>query len=671
MTKQPPDKYKCIKLRLNKILDSSLIYNNKNVVNTLNDAIKRTNKIVIKSYMLLRLWILKKYENNIIIPNITTDTIKIAFKSISDNNKRGKRTSGHNLVLLNELKKLYKNEITDKFEDGSKLSTILNYYAVTMLTSINNNIKNNFIKYINRYVNSYFINKYENEIKNKDIKKQLFKDLKILKQDIFENTNNCDEKYKEWLINNRSKIVPNYEVNENIYIVLKNTPQIFFKYMIYINLELSKLNIHQFQFFPLQSNTILRHIQIDTSALVELFENKVSEVFKNIEIQKPIIWTNIFNINKEITNYVFDYTIITDGFSTALRFLYKDYVEIEKAKKLKMKVGNTIRNNRLRGLSKEDKEIEKIIIKKEKTEQSKEKAKEKAKEKTNKKLQEKENTDKKVGISIINTTPINNCEFSYINDIINKKDLEGKHIFIDPGKRSLFTMMDDNNKFMSYTNKEHMEKTKRLKYSKKLNLYKTTLGITTIETELTVFNSKSCIVEDFKKYINKKLEVYDKVINLYNNNDNKFRQYNWYSFINKKRAEDNLLNKIEKEYSKEHIVIIGDWSIGQQMANFISTPNITLKRKLKERFKVYNIDEYRTSCLNYKTENRCENLILPSPITGTNYKMHSILTYKMENNRLGCINRDKNGCYNIKKLFDTYMTSGNRPERYRRGVKID
>ena len=104
---------------------------------------------------------IKKYENNIIIPNITTDTIKIAFKSISDNNnKRGKRTSGYNLVLLNELKELYKNEITDKFEDGSKLSNILNYYAVTMLTSINNNIKNNFIKYINRYVNSYFINKY-------------------------------------------------------------------------------------------------------------------------------------------------------------------------------------------------------------------------------------------------------------------------------------------------------------------------------------------------------------------------------------------------------------------------------------------------------------------------------------------------------------------------------
>jgi hypothetical protein len=52
-------------------------------------------------------------------------------------------------------------------------------------------------------------------------------------------------------------------------------------------------------------------------------------------------------------------------------------------------------------------------------------------------------------------------------------------------------------------------------------------------------------------------------------------------FINKKRTQDNLLNIIEKTYSKNHKIIIGDWSIGKQMRNFISTPNLTLKRKLK------------------------------------------------------------------------------------------
>ena len=704
MSKQPPDKYKCIKLRFNKIININNTYNDRNIEYTIDNAIKRTNKIVIKSYMLLRLWILKKYENNIVIPNITIDVIKIAFKSIIDNNKQGKKTSGNNLILLNELKELYKNDITDKFEDGSKLSTILNYYAVTMLTSINNNIKNNFLNYINKYINSYFLIKYENEIKNKEFKKQLFKDLTILKKDIFENTNNCNEKYKDWLLNNRSKIVPMYENNNNIYNVIKNTPQVCLKNMIYMNIELSKIKKPQFQFFPIQSNSILRHIQIDTSSLIELFENKVSEAFKTIELLKEVTWYRLFKINKQIKNYVFDHTIITDGYSTTLRFLHKDYINIEKEKKNKRKLGNTIRNNRLKGLNKEEKNLEKEIIKTEKINKIKEKEKEKEiikteklkekeKEKAKAKAKENEKEKKKVKVNkdvkdntntqstensnekdktksetrIINTKSI---EFPYIDDI-DKKELDGKHIFIDPGKRSLFTMMDDNNNFLTYTNKEHMYKTKRLKYSKTLNIYKTNLGITELETELTGFNSKSCIFQDFKKYIKKKLEINESLHDLYNNNNNKFKQYKWYSFINKKRAEDNLLNKIEKKYSKEHIIIIGDWSIGKQMSNFISTPNLTLKRKLKERFKVYNIDEFRTSCLNYKTENKSNNLILPSPITGKNYKMHSILTYKMENKRLGCINRDKNGCYNIKKLFDTYMTLGNRPERYRRGINID
>jgi len=105
------------------------------------------------------------------------------------------------------------------------------------------------------------------------------------------------------------------------------------------------------------------------------------------------------------------------------------------------------------------------------------------------------------------------------------------------------------------------------------------------------------------------------------------------------------------------------------MANFISTPNITLKRKLRERFKVYNIDEFRTSCLNYKTEEKCGNLWLPGS-DNKMYKKHSILTYKMENNRLGCINRDKNGCQNIKKLFNSYMASGTIPEKYSRSYKL-
>jgi hypothetical protein len=37
------------------------------------------------------------------------------------------------------------------------------------------------------------------------------------------------------------------------------------------------------------------------------------------------------------------------------------------------------------------------------------------------------------------------------------------------------------------------------------------------------------------------------------------------------------------------------------MREMLSTPNLGLKRKLSEHFTIYNLDEFRTSILNYKT----------------------------------------------------------------------
>jgi len=62
-------------------------------------------------------------------------------------------------------------------------------------------------------------------------------------------------------------------------------------------------------------------------------------------------------------------------------------------------------------------------------------------------------------------------------------------------------------------------------------------------------------------------------------------------------------------------MIYGDWSIGHQMHNFISTSNLGLKRKLGEYLKIYNIDEFRIECLNSKTFTRYENMYLPDKKT--------------------------------------------------------
>ena len=150
-----------------------------------------------------------------------------------------------------------------------------------------------------------------------------------------------------------------------------------------------------------------------------------------------------------------------------------------------------------------------------------------------------------------------------------------------------------------------------------------------------------------------------------------FRKYRWYAFINKKRTEDNLLNAISKRYGKDKkvILIMGDWKSSEKLKGSMSTPNIGLKRKLGQRFKIFNLDEYRTSCLNYKTEEYCNNLKITDE-NGITRKVHTVLTFKMEDNRYGCINRDKNAVNNMKKIVDSYLQKKERPLRYRRGYEL-
>lgn len=638
---KPPDKYRCIKLPIQKILKSDLPID---VLERINDAVSRTNIITTNSYFLLRLWVLQKYHNNQEIPIITEDTIRMSMKSLVKASA-GPKPKGNNLALLQEFQNIGNSIFT--LQDGKNLSAILDYYATTMITAIENNIKMHFIDYIKRFVNSYFKNIYQNELQNKEFKKQFYKELQQVKNDIINDAEilTCDEKYHNWLNENRYKIVPeNYDTS--YFYDIKVNPQKYLKHMIFMNLQLEEMNTKMFQFFPLQTHLIPRHIQIDTKSLVELLiDTDKKQYFDNIETNKEKLWNTFFKLH-HMNKYVFDYTIITDGYSVSLRFLHTDFVNEERIKKDKMKNGKKL----MKGLTDEEKEIKK---------QEKQVQQNKLKEENRKRRELEKKEKKETKKEVLH-------EFPYIDEV-SKDVLDGKHLFIDPGKRSLLTMMDDDGNYFSYTNKQRIKETKRIKYSSLLKNYKDKQHITEIENTLSLFNSKTCDIKNFKEYIKEKLKVNDAIAKLYQNE--KFRKYKWYSYINTKRTEDNMLNKIENKYGKDIKIIIGDWSIGKQMRNFISTPNLSIKRKLNTRFEVYNIDEFRTSCLNYKTEELCNNLYLPDK-KNIERKIHSILTFKMENKRKGCINRDKNGCKNIQKVFNHYIETGERPEKYKRDYKF-
>jgi hypothetical protein len=173
------------------------------------------------------------------------------------------------------------------------------------------------------------------------------------------------------------------------------------------------------------------------------------------------------------------------------------------------------------------------------------------------------------------------------------------------------------------------------------------------ENELTDYISRTINKSKFIEYCNKKLEINNILLEEYECKE--FRQYKWYGYIDRQRQGDRLLNTIEKTFGKETIIISGDASVNPTMRNFVPTPNKRLKLKIKERFKIYSIDEFRTSCINHYTKKyQIGNLKYKDKENKTR-KLHSVLTYKMENQRLGCINRDKNAVYNMEDIYNHYL----------------
>ena len=674
--KKPPDKYKSIKCSLRSITNDFEF-------NKLFDVTVRTHKLVIHSYQFLRLWLLDKYSNNLDIPIIDVNTIKMAFKSLSLPS-RGPKPKGSNLDLYNEFINFhdttYKHLNFNSKSNSKNLSHILSYMVTDMVTNIENNIKLNFFSYIKRFVNSSFKKhngrqKPPNEILNNIdndktfTRKELNKDLFIIKEDLFNNTLKCNEKYHNWINIHRNNILPcefkttfsNYK--SDLEYDIQINPQSYLKYMIYMCLELEKLENKSFQFFPLRTDIIPKYIPIDTATLIDLFEKNNPKYLKDIENNKVELWSKYFNLDNPVfkqSKYSFDFRITTDCKAVSIQLIHSSFIQKEKEKKLNMKKKRLESKLECKDMSQEEKEQfknDKNIKKKEKTDEYK--------------LQIKKNKEEFKKISKEEKKEIQKnkyIEFPYLEDLSDLQLNELKdnnYIVVDPGKRCLLYMKNKDGKRLRYTNRTHITKTKRLKYQRLIKNYKDKNNITEIELELTKYNSKTCNYDKFKEYITNKNKINEELFIKYNNDI--FRKYKWYGYINRKRAETDLVRTIKTTFGNDSILITGDWSdkLCANKLKYMSTPNLGLKRKIAEYIKTYNIDEYRTSSLNYKTEEKNENLYLPDK-KGKSRRIHSILTYKTESNRMGCINRDENSVNNMKKLVEYYLNHKTRPEKYKR-----
>jgi transposase len=230
---------------------------------------------------------------------------------------------------------------------------------------------------------------------------------------------------------------------------------------------------------------------------------------------------------------------------------------------------------------------------------------------------------------------------------------------VDPGKEDLIYCVDDASKdanVFRYSQNQRRKETKMKKYNNIILGMKTQKiqGKTVIEyeTDLSHFNRKTLHIDNFKTYINEKNKVNNMLFGFYAKQ--LFRKLKFGRHINIKRNEQKMIRDFRKMYGnpEEVVICIGDWEQRKQMKYKEPTLGKGMRGLLrKNKYKVYLVDEFRTSCKCSKCDGGvCEKFMVrenPRPKKDDMRLVHGLLRCK---SGCGSWNRDRNGSSNIYKI---------------------
>jgi hypothetical protein len=671
-----PDDYDLMKSNkdslINIIRNIKISANKKTTIDIIQDAVYRTNKIVIHTYNFLKLYILYLYDNNLDIPLINEHFVKMIMRVISsrkDNrggSKSSKKTVNMNKKLISFYNIFYKKTINkNDIVTIDKLGYILAYEAIDIVKNINNNIKEHFIDHVNKFVNVAYDWKYKiaeiNKMKDKNneekkqLRKNLYQEFLNIKKDILNVVENDDmvspKKYHKCIKEHKYEIIPKkdkYQKNSINYDVCCQ-PQDYLKNMIYINNELDLMSnednpIKLFNALPLRTRIIPNYVTLDTASLISLFaQPNQHECFMNIKKKQKELWKKYFFTNKRVfkkglptrmgaSNFIggkfqFNYMIKTDGVACTILFI-------------KLESNN-----------------EPIKITKKKI-------------MDNEKL--KEIADKQ-----------------YIENQVNVKKLlkDKNYVVIDPNLSDLMYCMDKNGNKFKYTQNQRRLETRNKKYNKIIEEINTKTKINgktvkEIESELSKYNSKTCHFNEFLKYLKIKNKINRCLFKQYQ--EKIYRKLKWNRYINTQKSESKMLNNFEKTYPNPEstIVIIGDYDKGSNHMKG-KEPCITkkIRKILRKRYRVYLINEFHTSKIcnkcycevenflkrkSYKPKDHGKEILVWGLVRCKNEKCSQAIIQNKKVTIKSIYNRDTNAVLNMLNIVKSLIKTGKRPNIYTR-----
>ena len=595
-----------------KVIKTSLksICLDKETILTINNYCKNLNLIVIHTYQFLRLFILHKYHQKETLPKIDEKFIEHIIKTIAIGDKRGRKFVNEELTIFYETH--YKPTLaTDLKLSYSKYGNTIGYTATAILTCLETNIKTHFTKHLRRFINIQFDT--DRAKQTKEEKQQLYKQTKIIFDDIIYNTDKSENECKAWKDIHKSFLIPD-KIKKNVHYDLECSPQNYLSPMIYMSLKLEEQEKKLFQFCPLRKTLIPKYMTIDTKTLITmLFNTKKNEttqgkLLDNLNESKELIWNTLFNMKKintlmNVDKYTFNHMFSTDGVGCSLLFTRVELKDTPIPQSKNKNTGN--------------KEYDYI-------------------------------------------TELDNTELNHLKDY-NK-------VAIDPGKNTLMFMTDDKGNTLTYTKMQRRIDTYAKKKRQIMMKSFEENDIKKIEEPLNQTCSMSCNYEKFIAYLKMRNQINQELQTYYE--QELFRKLRWRSHTYTQKSESILINKIKRTFGKKIVIGFGSFQQTQQMKHCMPTPNKSLKDLLAKHFKLCIVDEFKTSkmcsfCLEGETcyYKQREN---PRPFRKGMVNVHGLLTCTKcsKSSHSHLMNRDLNGSRNILYLMKEWIQHRKRPTQF-------
>ncbi len=625
------------------------IIKDNSIIPIINELVERTNKIVIHSYQFLKLYLIYCYQNNKKFPVIDKKYICDIFKAITIRQcGKGGYTADNMPNQLKKLTKFYNKHYSLTIPKNDtiyydKLSYILAYEAIDMVTNIKNNISEHFLSHLAKFVHITFnfkglIQNINDTVENKQLRKELksmmYKEFNKIINDIvsFNDTLTSNNSYYKWIKEQRKKMFPYKNFcDKNVYYDLKSNPLDYLYAMFYINSQFENINsnkkedefkIRLFNVLPLRTNIIGKNICIDTCALISNFlgDESTKEHLKNYkkDDNQYELWNRFFRLNKKVfnkNNYAFSYMIRTDAISSCILF-----VRVDKNGKPLLK--------KFKGCSEE-----------------------------------------------INTY--------YIEKTTLTNELKNMKVAVaDPGKSDILYCgcrdSDGNLETFRYTQNQRRLETRNKKYNKIINQINTDTKIneTSIkehETILSKYNSKTIDYDMFKNYCIEKNKLNNTIYQHYQ--QNLFRKLKFNRFINTQKSESKMIKNFSNKFGKpeDTIFVLGDWNKGD---NNMKGLEPTICKKFRRIFKnagykTFLINEFRTSKICNCCHNELEKFMMkPSkkPKNKGKFELcNGLLRCQSVKPKCEVIhNRDKNAVINMLNIVKSVFETGLRPKIFTR-----